>query len=63
MDGVQAAGKIPLDLKNAPIDLFSISGHKLHAPKGVGALYVRRRRPRIRLEALVDGLRHDPARL
>lgn len=42
VDGVQAAGKIPLDLKSAPIDLFSISGHKLNASKGVGALYVRK---------------------
>ncbi|MEN8006681.1 MAG: cysteine desulfurase NifS [Candidatus Krumholzibacteriota bacterium] len=42
VDGVQAAGKLPLDLKSSSIDLFSISGHKLHAPKGVGALYVRK---------------------
>jgi cysteine desulfurase len=42
VDGVQAAGKMRLDLQNAPIDLFSISGHKLHACKGVGALYVRK---------------------
>lgn len=42
VDGVQAAGKLALDLENSPIDLFSISGHKLHAAKGVGALYVRR---------------------
>ena len=42
VDGVQAAGKLPLDLKSSTIDLFSISGHKLHAPKGVGALYVRK---------------------
>ncbi len=42
VDGVQAAGKLPLDLEHAPIDLFSISGHKLHAAKGVGALYVRK---------------------
>ena len=41
-DGVQAFGKIPVNLKTAQIDLFSMSGHKLHAPKGVGALYVRR---------------------
>ena len=41
-DAVQAAGKIPLNLADAKIDLLSISGHKMHAPKGVGALYVRR---------------------
>lgn len=40
-DGVNAAGKIPIDLKNTAIDLYSISGHKFHAPKGIGALYVR----------------------
>jgi cysteine desulfurase len=42
VDGVQAAGKIPLALEDSTIDLFSLSGHKLHAPKGVGALYVRK---------------------
>jgi cysteine desulfurase len=42
VDGVQAAGKLPLDLKSSTIDLFSLSGHKLHAAKGVGALYVRK---------------------
>ena len=41
VDGVQAAGKIPIDLKNTKIDMFGISGHKFHAPKGVGALYVK----------------------
>jgi cysteine desulfurase len=41
VDGVQAAGKIPIDLKAAEVDLFAISGHKLYAPKGIGALYVR----------------------
>ena len=41
VDGVQAVGKIPLDLKNTEIDLFALSGHKFHAPKGVGALYVK----------------------
>jgi cysteine desulfurase len=40
-DGVNAVGKVPIDLKNTEIDLFSISGHKFHAPKGIGALYVR----------------------
>jgi len=41
VDGVQGTGKIPLDLKNTEVDLFALSGHKLHAPQGIGALYVR----------------------
>jgi cysteine desulfurase len=41
-DAVQAAGKIPIDLSRTPIDMLSISGHKLHAPKGIGVLYVRK---------------------
>ena len=42
VDGVQAVGKIPIDLKNTTVDLFALSGHKLHAPQGVGGLYIRR---------------------
>jgi len=41
VDGVQAVGKIPIDLKHSEVDLFALSGHKLHAPQGVGALYIR----------------------
>ncbi len=44
-DAVQVVGKLPLDLKNMPIDFLALSGHKLHAPKGIGALYIRRGTP------------------
>src|SRR5215212_2935503 len=52
VDGVQAVGKIPIDLKNTAVDLFALSGHKLHAPQGIGALYIR---PGISLSPLIVG--------
>ena len=51
-DAVQAVGKVPIDLKNSEIDMLSLSGHKLHGPKGIGALYVRRG---VRLRPLIRG--------
>ena len=54
-DAAQAFGKIPLDVDAMGIDLMSISGHKIYGPKGVGALYLRRRKPKVQLVPLMDG--------
>ena len=58
-DAVQAAGKIPVDVNKDNIDIMSITGHKLYGPKGVGALYVRRKGPRVQITAQMDGGGHE----
>jgi cysteine desulfurase len=59
VDAVQAFGKIPVDVEALKIDLCSLSAHKIYGPKGVGALYVRRRKPRVRLAPQVHGGGHE----
>ncbi len=58
-DATQAVGKIPVNVDADHIDLMSISGHKMYGPKGVGALYVRRKSPRVQLTAQMDGGGHE----
>jgi cysteine desulfurase len=58
-DATQAVGKVPVDVNKQNIDVMSLSGHKMYGPKGVGALYVRRRNPRVQLAPVIDGGGHE----
>ena len=58
-DGTQAVGKIPVDVNKDGIDLMAITAHKMYGPKGVGALYVRRKNPRVKVTAQMDGGGHE----
>ncbi|MGH7829426.1 MAG: aminotransferase class V-fold PLP-dependent enzyme, partial [Candidatus Binatia bacterium] len=58
-DAAQAVGKVPIDVEDMGIDLLSISAHKMYGPKGIGALYVRSKKPRVRLSPIIDGGGHE----
>jgi cysteine desulfurase len=58
-DAVQGVGKLPLDVETMNIDLLSLSAHKIYGPKGIGALYVRSKGPRVRLTPIIDGGGHE----
>src|SRR4051795_6158527 len=58
-DATQAVGKVPVDVNKQNIDVLSISAHKMYGPKGAGALYVRRKNPRVQLSAIIDGGGHE----
>src|SRR5208282_5532332 len=58
-DAVQAIGKVPVDFEKAGVDLASITAHKIYGPKGIGAIYVRSKGPRVRLAPMMDGGGHE----